>query len=709
VVRSCLVPTLGLLLAAACAPDPITVPVLTDARAAVLVIESPAAIRAFAHDLVATPDALMVPLPDEATRLTLLLHTRSLAELDLDPGELRLVTTGERVRPLPVGEALHVAEAPELERWTPATRPSSPVADLRVPRSSREACFAREGCFDDTGLCVPCGPPPIIAPPDFEDTPTPPLLTPCPRGWSERRVATGTTGVVRAYTACDASAWTCADGLARLDTGQCAPLGTACPAPPARWGAVPQGARYVDATAAGPGDGRAGSPWTTLESALAAAGPAPTLALAPGEYTLGRDLPAGTTLLGACTGGTTVRGHMRAAGGASLQDLRIEGDIVVSGALELQAVELRGSLRGEDASLSALSSVVTGSVAAVRSTLALHHARVTGVIELSPATTATISDSVLPSGLVSTDATLWASRVLLGPTTLTRSTLSLTAAQLTGPLLLGGGRAELSKVWSQSWLEVITQADVQLTDVLMSEDLEHVRVALDAAELRLTRVAMAPARVQGIDMTGTSEAASLTLADVTISMRADQHGGGYGGIHSSIGRVVGRRLLIEGAIGPAVQLIGDEASVELTDVRVRGCGDGFRIHADRNFSLARATIRETRGQGIDVGQNTGYPNVMLRDVDIDGVVRPSCMDSNCQISGLSFRGRELDAARVRIAGSVGTGLLIGVLAAGSNLLLEQVLIEDNAVGIEYAIDEDQLDEVLPMVRLRDNTQELLAR
>jgi hypothetical protein len=709
VVRSCLALTLGLLLAAACGPDPITVPTLADARAAVLVIESPAAIRAFAHDLVATPDALMVPVPDEATRLTLLLYTRSLGELDLDPGELRLVTMSERVRPLPVGEALHVAEAPELERWTPATRPSPPVADLRVPRSSREACFAREGCFDETGLCVPCGPPPIIAPPDFDDAPTPPTLTPCPSGWSERRVATGTTGAVRTYTACEASAWTCAEGLARLDTGECAPVGPACPAPPARWGAVPQGVRYVDTTAAGPGDGRAGSPWPTLEMALGAAGPAPTLALAPGEYALSRDLPAGTTLLGACTQGTTVRGRVRATGGASLQALRIEGDIVGSGSLELQAVELQGSLRIEDATLSARSSVLTGSVAAARSTLALNHARVMGLIELSPATTATISDSVLAGGLRSVDAALWASRVLLGPTTLTRSTLALTAAQLTGPLLVRGGRAELSKVWSPSWLEVSTQADVELTDVLMSEDLEHVRVALDAAELRLTRVAMAPARVQGIDVAGTSEAASLTLVDVTISMRADRNGGGYGGIHSSIGRVVGRRLLIEGAIGPAMQLIGDEASVELTDVRVRSCGDGFRIHADRNFSLSRATIRQTRGQGIDVGQNAGYPNVKLRDVDIDGVVRPSCSDSNCQISGLSFRGRELDAARVRVAGSVGAGLLLDALPTGTNLVLEQVLIDDNAVGIEYGIDEDRLDSVLPMIRLRGNRRPLLAR
>jgi hypothetical protein len=709
VVRSCLALTLGLLLAAACAPDPITVPALTGARAAVLVIESPAAVRAFAHDLVATPDALMVPVPDEATRLTLLLHTRSLLELDLDPGELRLATTDARVRPLPLGEALHVAEAPALERWTPATQPSAPVAELRVPRSSREECFAREGCFDDTGLCVPCGPEPVIAPPDFEDAPTPPALTPCPRGWSERQVTTGTTDVVRTYTACDASAWSCAEGLARLDTGECAPVGPACPAPPARWGAVPPGVRYVDATAVGPGDGGESSPWPTLESALRAAGPTPTLALAPGEYTLGRDLPAGTTLLGACTRGTTVRGLVRVAGGATLRDLRVEGDILARGALELHAVELQGSLRGEDASLSARSSVLTGSVAVVRSTLALHHARVAGPLELSPTTTATISDCVLPSGLRSTDAALWASRVLLGPTTLTGSTLTLTAAQLTGPLLLDGGRADLSKVWSHSWLAVTTQADVQLTDVLMSEDLEHVRVALDAAELRLTRVALAPARVQGIDMAGTSEAASLTMADVTISMRGDQRGGGYGGIHSSIGRVVGRRLLIEGAIGPAVQLTGDEASVELTNIRVRGCGDGIRIHAARNVSLSRATIRDTLGQGIDVGQNTGYPNVMLRDVDIDGVVRPSCLDSNCQISGLSFRGRELDAARVRIAGSTGTGMLIGALGAGANLLLEQVLIEDNAVGLEYGIDEDQLDAVLPTLRLRDNTRQLLPR
>lgn len=707
VARLPLAAALGLALAAACAPDPITVPSLAGAQTAVLVIESPAGLRAFAHDLVATPEALAVPVPDEAARLTLMLHTRSLAELDLDPGELRLVTSGERVRPLPTAEALYLAEAPELARWSAAMTLRAPVAALRVSRSSREACFARARCLDDTGLCVPCGPDPVIAPPDFEDAPTLPVLTPCPSGWVERAVVTSTAGATRAYAACDARAWACAEGLARLDTGACEPVGEACPAPPARWADAPMGARYVDAAALAPGDGSMATPWRTLDEAVRAAGPAPTLALAPGAYTLSLDLPAGTRLIGACTRGTVVRGRVRSPDGSSLYGLRVEGAVYGGGLLELEAIELQGSLRGEEASLTVRSSVLTASVVAVGGALTLHHARVNGPLDLSGVATATISDSVLTSGLNADHGTISATRVLLGPTTLEQSVLELAAANLTGPLVLRGGHASLSKVWSHSWLDVNTYADVRVTDLLMSEDLTHDRIVLDTAMLSLANVAITNVEGQGIVISETLPSSTLTLADVTISARDVARGSDNSGIQSRGGYITGARLLIEGAEGPGLAMTGDEASVVLTDVRVRSCGDGISVRAARNLDLTRAAVHQTRGRGIEVGHMSGYPNVHLVDVDIDGVRPPRCM-KECLIAGLSFLGRELVATRLRLANSQDVGLALGVIDENANVRLEldQVVIEGNAVGIDYTISEDRLDALLPALRLIGNAQSL---
>lgn len=691
---------LGLALGAACAPDPITVPSLAGAQSGVLVIESPAGVRAFAHDLVTAPAALVVPVPDEAERLTLMLHTRSLAELDLEPGELRVVASGERVRPLPTSEALYVAEAPELAPWVAATSPSAPVADVRIPRSSREACAARSGCFDDTGLCVPCGPELVIAPPSFEDAPTLPELTPCPTGWVERAVVTSTMGAVRTYTACDASAWACGEGLARLDTGLCEPVGTACPAPPARWAPAPAGTRYVDAAASVPGDGSMAAPWRTLDEALRAAGPGATVALAPGEYTLSLDLPPGTTVLGACARGTIVRGRVGAPQGASLSEVRVEGDLVGAGALALASVELHGHLHGDDARLTVQSSVLTSSIAALRSRVELHHARVTGPLAVSGSSTASISDSVVIEGLRAERATLEARRVLLGPTTLDDTQLQLVAAQLTGPVVLRGGAATLAKVWSHSWLDVGAYATATATDLLMSEDLVHDRIVLDVSTLRLAKTAITHVVGQGIVISGALPSSQLTLSDVTISVRGAARGSKNAGIDSEGGRIVGERLLIEGAEGPAVALEGDEANVELTDVRLRLCGDGFRVHAARTLDLSRAAVQQTRGRGIDVGGDSGLPNVHLVDVDIDGVRLPKCMDSNCATAGLRFQGRQLTARRVRVANSLDVGLALRTAAVPQ---LDQVVVEGNAVGIEYTlITDDQLDALLPAIRLRHN-------
>ncbi|MGF1465093.1 MAG: hypothetical protein ACFCGT_03080 [Sandaracinaceae bacterium] len=149
---------------------------------------------------------------------------------------------------------------------------------------------------------------PPVAPPDIPwlDDGVPPIVWPCPDGW--REVTEG--GV----TTCDpyppGGSLVCPQGEAHFPgEAACAPIGHSCDQGPFPTVADldADAVIFVDASAAGGGDGSEEAPFVALAAGLDAARPGDTLALASGTYTVERGWPDGVSLRGLCALETRLR------------------------------------------------------------------------------------------------------------------------------------------------------------------------------------------------------------------------------------------------------------------------------------------------------------------------------------------------------------------------------------------------------------------
>lgn len=685
---------------------PIRVPAVDGARTVVLVVEAAGTVRAYAQDPDAPGDAVRVPLGADTERLTALLFPRAPTALQLEPGELALALDPDGGRPLPRGATIFEASAAAgLEAWTQTETPSPAVRALRIPREPLESCAGRGGCVPDPaeGICVPCAEPSPIRPPSFEREPTPPRLEACP--W-RRRELIGAVSPVRTTTVCDpepeAGPLSCPGALALPGADRCAAVGRACGA---RFADVPDGAIFVDATQAAPGDGTRGAPFSTLAAALSAAPSGATVALAPGTYAAVSGWPDRVAVVGSCASGTQLVGSIEAAGALSLTELTLTGSATVGGALSLDAVRVGGAVAALGPSLTVRGGAIRGplrfgapaeaggGIGPGERVLAARGSELAEVVLLGSSVTATVSDTRLRGELTAGEgAALSLSRVVLhGGLTGDGASVRGQDVRLLGRTQLRGGRLGLTRVFGSAPLGVEGGARVELSDAVFQYTLGPPGAVLTVgprAELHVARAVFVGA--------GLIQSPDTTVRGVDLAILAIP--GGSPGVLSAGGPLTLERVLIEDLLGAGMNLSGEGGEVSLRDVRFARCGDAIRLSSERPTTLERAVVAESRGRGLAVGDNGFAPSLTLRDVHVAGVEPALCSDMNCPIAGLSLRGGSLFGERVWVSGSMGSGLLI----AAPNMTLVDARVEDNAVGIALSTPRFDLARVLGAVRYARN-------
>lgn len=146
------------------------------------------------------------------------------------------------------------------------------------------------------------GPPPVVIPPASPAEPALPRLAPC-EPWRE---TAGDDGIVYCEPWPETGPAACTAAEVHLPgAAGCEPIGVPCPSGPFADGLPAKDVLYVAAGASG-GDGSRAAPFGRIADAVAAAGPATTIALAKGSYDEAVRLPNQVVLRGACVAETSV-------------------------------------------------------------------------------------------------------------------------------------------------------------------------------------------------------------------------------------------------------------------------------------------------------------------------------------------------------------------------------------------------------------------
>lgn len=306
---------------------------------------------------------------------------------------------------------LFIADLAGPPAWSPVDETPKPFDELRFPSITPEECAADGGCYADVdaaaarACAIPCPADLPIDTPAEAAAPSPPILEPCPAGWTS------------AGGRCHPPA-PCGPGQVRFaGDPTCHGIGSPCPAdglPPALAG----GAVYVLPGSAG--DGSRGAPVGTIGEALSLAPTGGAIGIGAGTYV--EDVVVDSIdLIGACASGVNIDGFVALAGGATIADLSLAANrpLIVNGAVRAVDLILRGPLAvngalagerlllsGPDAELaSAIGStatisevVVEGGRVHVSGRLVLDRARLTacsGICLLATGAAVTLDDSVI--------------------------------------------------------------------------------------------------------------------------------------------------------------------------------------------------------------------------------------------------------------------------------------------------------------------------
>ncbi len=682
----------------------VEVPYVEGTRSAVLVMESGTTVRMLAHDLVGGSEGLAAALDDSSQRLTVLTYARTLAELQLVAGELTRETDPLLSRPLPRADHVRTTPAP-FDAWEAVPAPGEAVLAFTIARESAEACAGRGGCLvGDLAerICQPCA---ERAPFPVPALPERPVLTPCPSGWPELEVRNdGALEDVtpRSAVVCQpepAGPLTCAPGTRALPGAQaCAAIGPPCPGGGEAWPAdVPEPASFVDAAAIGPGTGTRRDPWRSLDDALAAWAPGQTIALARGSYAPTRALPAGVRVVGACATETSLA-LTGPVSDASLAQVGLSGDVDATGALDLAAVDLRGSIRSSVA-LDALDLAVSGTVTLAGGRAALVGGDVDGALLLGPSTTASVSRSRL-ARVGAERAHLAVATSIAGPLALDASTVDVTTSALHGAIDVRGGVLTVERTWLRGAIAALDGAQVTARDLVLDVMPARDGVTAHASRVELTRAFIEGAAGAGIftdDVGG--RGTQLVLRDVMILSTRNRDVGDGQGIRTRAGTIDVSHTLIEDTLGPGITTDGTRGDVTLEDLTIADCGDGLRLNGERSITVARAVLDGIRGQGIITGDSdASQPVVDISDTTVTGTRRPFCNGNDCPIAALTVVGGSVRARRLILTRSEDVALRI----VGTDLVLSDATIAENPVAIQLERAGFDLDHVLDGVRYSGN-------
>jgi hypothetical protein len=261
-------------------------PEASQARAALLALETPDGAEVFAIDLV---NGGFAPITTQETPLYLFLYGSDLITLGIAPGKVERPGDSVDKRPLPDAQ-IFVARLPDTE-WSMTDRDALPesIESFRLPDLPLGSCEGGGGCFriveGDEFCQQPCIEPSNAEPASPMETapPAAPVLT-TPGG-------------------------ACPAGMYRNDVPGTAIL-------------VPSG-----------GD---------IQAAIAASSPGDVIAVAKGTYTAALSIDRAVTVVGACAE-TVIAADVDMRAGASLETITVVGTIIAGGPVDLSDVVIERS------------------------------------------------------------------------------------------------------------------------------------------------------------------------------------------------------------------------------------------------------------------------------------------------------------------------------------------------------------------------------
>ena len=506
-------------------------------------------------------------------------------------------------------------------------------------------CVALLGCGGDDGMrAIDGGTGEVdaatgIAPPA---APAPPVLVPCPSGWTVRTDADG-------LEVCEPpSGEPCAPGLERfVDDAACVPVGDPCGE--SDWAEAPPGvpAVYVRAGAIA-GNGTQAQPYGSVQAAIDAAPPGGAILVGKGTYDEPVDILGGLSVIGACAAetilapSTTVR--FSSFGVRAIEPGSRLANVTIAPVGDVAGIEVRGEL-------DLWGVVVSG---AADEAIFVHEGGTLGAEAL------VVRDSrpITPlhgRGLTVSD----------GGATVHRAIFE----RCPGAAVLGstGGstalRAIVVRDSGQSIAgapQIISQGGgvVEVSDSVLEDAEGSGLFANEDGILRVDQVLVR--RMRDTDEPNRRSAGALVKAR---------------------GRLEARRLRIEdvdllGVVG------GQDATMILEDLHVSGVAarlfEGVPVaigllYKGPDLIVRRARIADVERVGVQIEETTQF-----EIEDLECLRAGSVVDSEFTASAVAALQSAGTIRRARIAESHGAG----VLAIGSDLILEDASIEDVLPGRE---------------------------
>ncbi len=468
--------------------------------------------------------------------------------------------------------------------------------------------------------------------------PAPPVLTPCPEGWSERMLG----DIVVCDPFGEAGPLACPSGLVQ-PPGEptCVPLGRPCPA--GDWPSelpVSADVRYVRPGATGTGTREA--PFGTIGEALESVGAGGLIVLAKGRHIERLAIAKPVTIIGACAAETIVglpedpSAIEVVTDVATLEDLTVSGgdDGVIAragGLLRLVSVVFEGQLD---------SAVV---------------ARGGSTIELSRFVVRTYRDVPARFGIVAVEA----------------STVRAERGRIEG--------------FDQAAVSIQEGAVVTLSDAYVVGSRSDLASSNGVQALEDGHATVERCLLEGTgDAALLADGAELVARDVVVRdthVRAMETVSGGGVAVQSNGSVRVERVLIERAADIAVASLNGGRRVELEDVviadtrpsLVDGSARSLSFGIDTSAELDRLRIRGGRTVALLGGGRTTI--VRARDVDIRDVEAGHSGVGTVQFE----RGAVLEGERIRIQRGASSGLVVFALARGA---VEDLTVEDTRPDVD---------------------------
>lgn len=545
---------------------------------------------------------------------------------------------------------------------------------------------------------VACDPPVIepadasVAPDAIATTdpiaPSPPVLTPCPDGWS---VAMRDEIAICEPAPDDAE--DCAGASFRLPgRAACEPVDDACETTTFPTGLDDRRTiRYVRAGASG-GDGTEAAPFATIAEALASATSPLTIALAAGEYETQAALPDDLELRGVCAE-TVVLTHADATEPALRvrpgSRLAIEGvtmrtgDVALlsGGELVVRAIAIEGAAT---AGIAMIGGTLEASRVSIRGTRTDADGRFGRGLSFESGTRARL-DTIVIEG--SHDNGIGAGRdvVIEGSVIAIRDTSPNGAGRFGAGLgLYERSTATLRELAIERAAEggvivdegsEITLEDAAVRDVVSEASMANGRgVFVRSGTARLRRVLIERASGAAIYAT---DRATLALTDVVCAdtRLSGDFAAGLGVIDGTVATV--DRLGVLGAAWMGIVTLASDASLDARDVIVRrveiaqNLGEGLVAGEGARVSIARVSIEDTHALGV-MAYGTGT-TVALTDARIQRVRETTEYGVGRGVE--ADVGATITLTRAIVDDVVDTGIVaFGMLEAGTVVSLEDVRV-----------------------------------